>query len=108
MDVFSVRRFTIATGLSRSIGLACCSTVAKQELRSICITSGRSALYESIIVISLASQVPRQTFRIELKTIIRPTISHVKYMHRSYPLRARVTESYLTHTHLTTTRSAEA
>src|SRR3989338_149421 len=46
-QAFLVRRLVIASGLPRSSGLACCSTVAKQELRSICITNGSARLMGS-------------------------------------------------------------
>jgi hypothetical protein len=49
-----------ATGLSRRSGLACCSTLAKQELRSRCMIDGAEELKS-------VKECPVQRFGVEIE-----------------------------------------
>src|SRR3989344_4823279 len=71
---FPVVYAATTTGLSRSNGFACCSTLAKQELRSTCITVGGAGL-KSVVVIGYFQKFPGKIFRIEPQMEKRCSVS---------------------------------
>src|ERR1700679_842103 len=98
------RRFVTPTGRPRNSGRACCSTVAKQEFRSICMTCASSRLSGSCTQLLLkallglignVNQFPVQRLSIKLQPVISFAVGHIKDMDHALAMRRGVAQAGL-------------
>src|SRR5690348_13646668 len=74
---------TTTIGFPRSLGLACCSIVAKQEFRSTCIIRGSVVLIPSeslLISIRHLLKKPKKIFCVVAKSKIKTSCTYCKFM----------------------------